>query len=146
LLAHRLVGALMAAMVRLLSEHGTVPVERLNWRDYNAASFAGRKGYETLLAIFISKFIMYLKTFLGRLKSELRADGKRREYDRKLFVAMENLEDSMHAQLSGNWRLSKLFVAVRTHKLVRAARSNPCHFSTPEFDSSVGAFFQCYLL
>jgi hypothetical protein len=97
-----------------------------NWRDYNAASYAGRKGVETLVAIHTDKFIMNLKTFLAAWRSELRADGKRREYDQKLFVAMEDLEDAMHAHLSGSWRLSKLFVAVRKHELVRMQRARAC--------------------
>jgi hypothetical protein len=89
---------------------------------------------ETVEAINIGKFIMNLKTFLATMRSELRPDGMRREYDQKLFVAMEELEDAMHAHLSGSWRLSKFFVAIRKHEMVRAAREHvpvPSYAKTP---------------
>ena len=122
LLAHRLIGAAASAMVRLLSVHGTIGVEQLNWRDYDSASYAGRKSYEILRAIHISKYIMYMQTFFARMKSELRPEGSRREYDRKLFVAMESLESAMYAHTQGVWRLSKMFVAIWSHELVMAIR------------------------
>jgi hypothetical protein len=115
LLAHRLIGAAASAMVRLLSVHGTIGVEQLNWRDYDSASYAGRKSYEILRAIHISKYIMYMQTFFARMKSELRPEGSRREYDRKLFVAMESLESAMYAHTKGVWRLSRMFVAIWSH-------------------------------
>jgi hypothetical protein len=122
LLAHRLIGAAASAMVRLLSVHGTIGVEQLNWRDYDSASYAGRKSYEILRAIHISKYIMYMQTFFARMKSELRPEGSRREYDRKLFVAMESLESAMYAHTKGVWRLSRMFVAIWSHELVMAIR------------------------
>ena len=90
-------------------------------RIRHAASYTGRKSFELLKIIFEIKFTQYVRTFGAKLRSELRSSGERREWDRKLAVALDSMENEMHAHLQdqGSHAMSRFLCRIRRHAPTR---------------------------